>query len=410
MDDLNVTTEDQVMDLLQWALSDNKRLGIAGNNSKASLGRPMDVDATLKLSGLSGIEMYEPAELVMKAKAGTLLKDVDEALNASGQQLAFTPPDYGPLLGQAPELGTLGGIFAPNLSGSSRIKAGAARDHLLGVDGFTGRGQAFHTGSRVMKNVTGYDLCKLVAGSFGTLAVCTSLTFKILPKPEKIRTVLVFGISLEASANVMRDAMSSVHDVSAAAYIPKEIAVKTGIDYLVDANAPLVAIKIEGPAASAEYRCAELLKMFESQGAIEELHGHRSRSLWTFLSDVRAFSDNQATNIWKISLPPSNAPEYVSALKSALPDLEYFLDWAGGLVWVSVPAEVADAGVTPIRQNLKGNGHATLIRAPKSIRKNIPPFQPQNPVVAGISERIREGFDPQRILNPERMYPNVGQN
>ncbi|MEH6404662.1 MAG: FAD-binding protein [Sneathiella sp.] len=406
MENFNITSEDQVPDILQWALSDSKRLAIAGNNSKAALGRPMDVDATLNLSGLSGIEMYEPAELVMKAKAGTTVAFVEQELAASNQQLAFMPPDYGPLLGKASGLGTLGGIFTTNLSGSRRIKAGAARDHLLGVNGFTGRGHAFQTGSRVMKNVTGYDLCKLIAGSYGTLAVCTSLTFKVLPKPEKVRTVLVFDITLEASATIMRDAMSSVHEVSAAAYMPASIAAKTGIDYL-DGGRAVVALKIEGPAASVEYRCAALLKAFEGQGRVEELHGHRSQTLWTFLSDVRAFSENQSPNIWKISIPPSNAPAYVKAISAAIPGLEYFLDWAGGLVWASVPEGIENAGVTIIRQNLNGNGHGTLIRAPEKLRTEISPFQPQNPVIAGISERIREGYDPQRILNPERMYPTV---
>ncbi|MBL4739423.1 MAG: FAD-binding protein [Sneathiella sp.] len=406
MEIFNITAEDQVLDLLQWALSNSKRLAIAGNDSKVALGRPMDVDATLSLSGLSGIEMYEPAELVMKAKAGTLVTLVEEELAASGQQLAFTPPDYGPLLGQPAGLGTLGGVFVPNLSGSSRIKAGAARDHLLGVNGFTGRGEAFQTGSRVMKNVTGYDLCKLVAGSYGTLAICTSLTFKVLPKSEKIRTVLVYGVTLEASVAIMRDALSSVHEVSAAAYMPAVIATKTGIDYL-EGDAPAVALKIEGPAPSVEYRCTALLKLFEGQGHVEELHGHRSRALWKYLSDVRPFSENLKSNIWKISIPPSNAPAYVKAISSALSGLEYFLDWAGGLVWVSVPEGIENAGNTIIRKNLKGSGHATLIRASEQLRKEIPPFQPQNPVIAKISERIREGYDPQRILNPERMYPIV---
>jgi len=406
MENFNITAEDQVSDLLQWALSNNKRLSIAGNNSKATLGRPMNVDAKLGLSGLSGIEMYEPAELVMKAKAGTLVTLVEEELGASGQQLAFTPPDYGPLLGQAAGLGTLGGIFAPNLSGSNRIKAGAARDHLLGVNGFTGRGEAFQTGSRVMKNVTGYDLCKLVAGSYGTLAICTSLTFKVLPKPEKIRTVLVYGITLEASVALMRDAMSSVHEVSAAAYMPPKIASKTGIDYL-EGDVSAVALKIEGPAPSVEYRCAALLKMFEGLGRVEELHGHRSSTLWKYLSDVRPFSENQTSNVWKISIPPSNAPAFIKAISSSLSGLEYFLDWAGGLVWVSVPEGVDNAGDVVIRQNLNGSGHATLIRASEKLRKEVLPFQPQNSVIAKISERIREGYDPQRILNPERMYPIV---
>ena len=204
----------------------------------------------------------------------------------------------------------------------------------------------------------------------------------------------------------MRDAMSSVHEVSAAAYMPAAIATKTGIDYL-EGGASVVALKVEGPAASAAYRCAALLTMFDGAGRVEELHGHRSRALWAHLSDVRPFSENQLSNIWKISIPPSNAPAYVKSISSVLPGLEYFLDWAGGLVWVSVPEDSEDAGEAVIRQNLNGRGHATLIRASDKLRKKVSPFQPQNSVIAKISERIREGYDPHRILNPERMYPIV---
>jgi glycolate dehydrogenase FAD-binding subunit len=404
MQNVEVNETGQIKDLLEWALADNKTISVAGNNSKAALGRPMDTDVNMSVRGLQGVEMYEAAELVMKAKAGTLLDDILKTLDDSNQKLAFIPPDYGPLLGGEAGQATIGGTFACNLSGSDRIKNGGARDHLLGAEGFTGWGHAFKTGSRVMKNVTGYDLCKLVAGSYGTLAVCTSLTFKVLPRAEKVRTVLIYGEDVKNAVATLRDAMSSVHEVSAAAFLPADIAARSGVDFVKDANTAVVALKIEGPAPSAEFRCNALKDMFASRGNIEELHSTRSRDLWSFVRNVSAFVEDQSSVVWRVSVPPASAPAYVADLKRALPDAEYFLDWAGGLVWVSLPSGTAGAGAEHIRGAIKDGGHATLIRASKDIRLAITPFQPQDVVQARISEKIREGFDPQRILNPGRMY------
>jgi glycolate dehydrogenase FAD-binding subunit len=405
MENFDITTAAQVEEVLNWALSSKQSLEIAGSGSKSDLGHEMQTSGRLSLKGLAGIDLYEPAELVMRAKAGTRLVDIQAHLAEHNQRLAFSPPDLGPLLGQEAGLSTLGGVFACNLSGSSRIKAGAARDHLLGVNGFTGRGQAFQTGSRVMKNVTGYDLCKLVAGSYGTLAVCTNFTFKVLPKPEKMRTILIYGQEANAAVVTLRDAMSSIHEVAATAYLPANIAKKTGIDFVSDQDLAVTAILIDGAAPSVEFRNTALQDMFADRGLIEELHGMRSDAFWTFVANGGAFVQDQAPSVWRISLPPSEAAAYMFRLQPQLEGAEYYLDWAGGLIWLSVPATAADAGAGVIRAELKEKGHATLIRAAKNIRRSIPVFQPQNPVVQKISEKIREGFDPERILNPGRMYP-----
>ncbi len=405
MDIFDITKEAQVADILEWALAGGKSLAISGNNSKANLGRPMEIDARLSLAGLSGIEMHEPAELVMKAKAGTSLEAIKGVLKQAGQKLAFAPPDYGSLLGQEAGQSTIGGVFACNLSGSERIKAGAARDHLLGVEGFSGRGEAFQTGSRVMKNVTGYDLCKLVCGSYGTIALCTSLTFKVLPRPEKKRTVLVFGLTADAAVKAMRDALSSVHEVSAAAYLPAEIAERTGIGHVTDASDSVAAFLIEGPAPSAEYRCRALKNEMAALGSQEELHGHNSEAFWSFVGDVQAFVGDQKRPVWKISVPPADAPSYLTSLQQGLPDADYYMDWGGGLIWVSVPDGLDAAGESIIRGSLKGDGHATLIRATDALRTSVSPFQPQNVVMAKLSEKVRSGFDPRGIFNPGRLYP-----
>lgn len=404
MRDIEITHEDQVQDILDWALAGNKKLSLTGNNSKTSLGRPMECDGRLRMSGLTGVELHEPSELVMQAKAGTKLVDIKRELAKVDQELAFAPPDFGPLLGEASGLSTIGGIFGCNLSGSKRIKAGAARDHLLGVRGFSGRGQPFKAGGRVMKNVTGYDLCKLVAGSYGTLVACTSFTFKVLPRPEKARTVLIFGLDTKGAVAAMRDAMSSIHEVSATAYLPKDIATKSGVRYIEQEGLSVVAIKVEGPAPSADYRCQALLQEMASLGKVEELHGKNSETLWTFVSDVGAFVADQSTSVWKVSLPPASVPSYLERVKLILPDMPYYLDWAGGLIWISV-ADGVDLGGEPIiRDNLKGEGHATLIRGSVELRREVAPFQPQSTALAALTEKVRDGFDPNRIFNPGRMY------
>ncbi|WP_025899346.1 FAD-binding protein [Sneathiella glossodoripedis] len=400
----DISSPDQIKDALDWAISEKQSLSISGNGSKESLGRPMEVAAELRLANLSGVRMYEPAELVMKAAAGSSFNEINAVLHENDQQLAFCPPDLGPLLGQGAGLGTLGGVFCSNLSGSQRIKMGAARDHLLGVNGFTGRAQAFQTGSRVMKNVTGYDLCKLVAGSYGTLAVCSEFTFKVLPKPEKLRTVLIFGQEPNAAVITMRDAMSSVHEVAAAAYLPEQIAGRTNIDYVSNANRAVTAILIDGNGPSVDFRLNALRSMFDAQGELEELHSKRSSELWKFVSDVGAYVEDQRRLVWRVSLPPSDAADYIFRLRQQIEDLEYFMDWAGGLLWLSLPEGLEDAGQGIVRSQIRNGGHATLIRASSDIRSRVEVFQPVDVVKARISEKIREGFDPYRILNPARMY------
>jgi len=403
MERTRITSDDQIKDMLDWALAGNKALSTIGSGSKQTLGRPVELDAQMDISGLAGVEMYEPAELVMKARAGTKLADVKSILLEQGQELAFDPPDYGQLLGFDAGHGTLGGLFSCNMSGSRRVKAGAARDHLLGVQGFTGRGQPFHTGSRVMKNVTGYDLCKLVAGSYGTLAVATNLTFKVLPKAEKTRTVLVFGVELETAVGLMRDGISSVHDVTSAAYLPDEIATRTGIDYVAGAGTSVVAFRIEGPGPSAEFRCNAIRKMMSEHGNTEELHGHNSETLWAYIGDVTAFAGSDDP-VWKLSIPPSKAVSVIGKIREAEPEAAYYLDWAGGLIWLGLRTLASDGGANLVRGTIGADGHATLMRGSEKLRRSIAPFHPLDPVVAKITRRIKVGFDPQNILNPQRMY------
>jgi glycolate oxidase FAD binding subunit len=402
---LKPETVDQVREAVAWAVAEEMPLELVGGGSKQAIGRPGNAAHTLDLSQLADITLYEPDELVLAAGPGTPIADVHAALAEQDQELAFEPPDYGPLLGQSEGAGTLGGVVATNLAGPRRIKAGAARDHFLGFSAISGRGEAFKSGGRVVKNVTGYDLCKVLAGSWGTLAALTQVTVKVLPAAAKTRTVLLFGCDGVAATVAMTQALQSPYEVSAAAWLPFSLAGQSGVGYIKDAGASVTAVRVEGPGPSVEYRCDALRKQLAAFGETEELHGHNSGVFWREVRDVRPFSvsgDNRV--VWKISVSPQSGALLVAELSEA-PGGDAFLDWGGGLVWFAVPV---DADHARIRTAVSAvGGHATLIRAPAELRSAIPVFQPQNPGLARLSQRLKESFDPRGVLNPGRMYAGI---
>lgn len=355
---------------------------IIGTGSKRRLGRPVQAAATLDMSGFSRIIAYEPEELILDVGAGTRLSEVEELIAARGQQLAFEPPDWSALLG-APHSGTVGGLIACNLSGPRRIKAGAARDHMLGVQGVTGAGDFFKAGARVVKNVTGYDLPKLLTGSYGTLAAITSVILKVLPAPETEETVVLTGLDDAQAVNAMSLAMQSPCEVSAAAHVPGEA----------------VFLRLEGVAPSVAYRrdaLAKLLKM-----PVEVLAAKSSAARWRAVRDGELFTDRPDHPLWRLSVAPSDAPQIIRALKEKT-DLRYLFDWAGGLVWIEVPPS-QDAASSLIRSAF-AQGHATLIRAAEAARASVDVFQPQAEALAALSARVKDSFDPRHIFNPGRMY------
>ncbi|MDP6473505.1 MAG: glycolate oxidase subunit GlcE [Alphaproteobacteria bacterium] len=398
-------TVDELVQAIEWAVAGVHPLELIGGGSKRALGRPMQTETTLDLSGFSGITEYQPEELVMTAGAATPLAEIEAALDEKGQMLAFEPADYGALLGSAETAATLGGALACNLSGPRRIKAGAARDHLLGFQAVSGRAEAFKAGGKVVKNVTGYDLCKLLAGSWGTLAALHEVSIKVVPAPELIRTVLVFGLDAEAAIAVLGEAMASPHDVSGAAHLPAALAARSKVPYVAEAGAAVTALRVEGIGASVEARCAALRAMFAPRGDGEELHSMYSRPFWREIRDVAPFAGD-ARALWRISLPPSAGARTLAALSHSSLSEAYF-DWAGGLLWLAVAAG-EDAGAAPIRDAVTAiGGHATLLRATSDIRAAVPVFQPPAPGLAALSARLKESFDPTGVLNPGRMYSGV---
>ncbi len=393
----------EVEDAVRWALGNDKALDVMGQGTKRLIGRPSQTDLTLDLSGLSGVTLYEPEELVLTAKAGTPLAEIEALLEQNNQELGFEPMDYGPLFGRDAGQGTIGGVIAANLSGPRRIKAGAARDHFLGVTAVTGRAETIKSGGRVVKNVTGYDMCKAIAGSWGTLAAMTEVTIKVLPKAESEASVIVTGLDDAQAAQAMAAAMGSSCDVTAAAHLPDHVV--SWVDGLQKPEAA-TAMRLEGFAPSVKHRKEVLIALMKAFGSVVLLEEKDSRALWRSVRQVKPFATDtaRARPLWRISTAPSKGHQLASLIT---PAAQMFYDWAGGLVWVAMPfPDEPDAAA--IRGAVAGiGGHATLVRAPAAVRATVDVFEPQEAGLAALNRRVKEGFDPKGVLNPGRMWAGV---
>jgi glycolate oxidase FAD binding subunit len=413
-----VSTVDQVVDAVRWAVSEEAPLDVAAGGTKRGLGRPIQTKMSLDVAGLTGIKLYEPEELVMAAWAGTPLSAIEAALAEKGQELAFEPADYGPLYGQDAGKGTVGGMFAANLCGPRRMKVGAARDHLLGLHAVSGRGELFKTGGRVVKNVTGYDLCKLMTGAFGTLGVMTEVTFKVLPRAETIRTLSVHGLSAGDAVAAMTRVLQSSVEATGAAFLPAYLASSVHADLKpADQNRAVgsVVFRLEGFAASVADRANTLSEMLRAYGPVEIHEDDVSKTLWANIRDASPFAGSRDAKadgggndaLWRVSIPPAAAPGVLGAIASAYPQLRYFLDWGGGLIWIAVSG-AGDGGEAAIRAAIEGaGGHATLVRGSDQLRAAVPVFQPLPDAVLALTGRIKHSFDPARVLNPGRIYAGV---
>ena len=376
MKDLRPETEAELAEIVR---DTGEPLRIRGGGTRP-IGVPVN-GAPLTTAGLSGIDLYEPGALTLVARAGTPLAEIEEALAAEGQRLAFEPMDHRRLLGSEGEP-TIGGVFAANVSGPRRIQCGAARDFLLGVRFVDGRGEVIRNGGRVMKNVTGYDLVKLMAGSYGTLGILTEVALKVLPKTQVTGSLTCEGLSDEQAIAALCRALGSPYEVTGAAHM------QAGPD-----GTPRTVIRIEGTEASVVYRAAELRKLLAAFGEFSiDTDPESTKDTWRTIRDVQPFHDGEG-DIWRLSVKPTDAPGLVARIDGA----EALYDWGGGLIWLRVPK---GKSASDIRHAVnETGGHATLIRGTRGGGV----FQPLSPPVAALQEGLRKRFDPKGLLNPGLM-------
>lgn len=394
MTELTPSTPEQVLECVTWALSETTPLKIIGNDSRAGLGHDVQADTTLSTRALSGITLYEPGELVLSAYAGTPLSVIEQALAAENQHMLFDAPTLQPILRTTDKVPTIGGMVAIGYGGSRRPFAGSVRDHVLGVKGVHGRGDPFVTGGRVVKNVTGYDLSKLITGSFGTLGVMTEITFKVLPKPET-ETTLVLEAETEA------DLLAQLRAIS---ILPVEA---TGLTILphwaadcLSLSAQAVGlVRLEGvrPSVDARIKTIEEAQKLSFLRVEEE----KSKQLWQQIKEVQViFGSESREPLWRISVAPTDGATVMEKLAGL--GAHCFADWIGGLIWATVPADAC----AHVRSCVpEGAGHATLVRASDQLKETVPVFQPQPSALASLTARVKTAFDPEHILNPGVMTP-----
>lgn len=393
---LRPMSEEEVVAAVVEARASRMPLAPAGHGSKSGLGVPVK-HRKLDLSGLSGVTLYEPAELVMSAKAGTPLDEIVRMLDENGQELAFEPPLRNLLWG-GDRAGTIGGLVMSALSGPRRIKAGAVRDHVLGVRAVSGRGEAFKAGGRVVKNVTGYDLSKGLVGSFGTLAVLTEVTVKVMPKAETEATLVLAGLAPSRAIEALTAAMGAPVDVSGAAYLPFLPIDVPGL------SEGATILRLEGFAPSVDERFDRLAGMLARFGTARRLDRAESGRAWRAVRDLEPVAAAPFDTIWRVSVKPTMGPDVAWHLGEA-GGRALLVDWSGGLVWIGTDSTDRAGLDREVRSavDAAGGGHATLMRAPEELRRRVPVFQPQPMALATLARRLKATFDPDGILNPGRM-------
>jgi glycolate oxidase FAD binding subunit len=412
VDTLRIRDARDVEQVVRAALASEQPLEIVGHGSKRTIGQPMATNAVLDLAALNRVTDYEPNELILTVQAGAPLADVLSLIDSKNQEFAFEPMDTSVLLGTPPGAGTIGGMLAAGLAGPRRIKSGGARDHLLGATAVSGFGETFVAGGKVVKNVTGYDLCKLIAGSWGTLAVMTEVTIKVMPKAESETTLLLRGLDDVAANRAMTAALGSPFDVSGAAHVPQS-ALRGGADDLGGVDAGRMAItllRLEGIAASVAARARSLAEALSPFAAVESVSDTASRALWASIRDVAPFAASGALGawpLWRIVCPPAAGGAVGQALaRETGGDVIY--DWGGGLIWATLPP-ASDAWAGLVRARVAAiDGHATLIRAPDAVRAAVDVFHPQPAGIAALSLRVKHSFDPRDIFNRNRMLRTAG--
>lgn len=374
-------THDETVDLVRGSVDARRTLKIVSGGTRQSIGRNVVADDDVSVAGLTGVTLYEPAELVMSARVGTPLDEIEQELSSRGQFMAFEPPDFRGVLGST-GVPTVGGVFATNASGPRRMVSGAARDHLLGVTMINGRAETIRAGGRVMKNVTGLDVTKLICGAYGTLGLASEVTFKVLPRPAFEQTLVLRIESIVEAVNLMTRALATPFEVSGAAFGNNK-----------------VYLRVEGFVDSVRYRVRALAGVLERQDRVIE--AEESSAVWHNIKSLAALDAPLGWEIWRLSVAPSK----MVALAALLPEgCKVLLDWSGGLAWIACDAPIE----TIIRPNAaSAGGHMMLFRASAERRRAISPFHPLPPGTQRLTRGIKASMDPYGIFNPGKMYEDI---
>jgi glycolate oxidase FAD binding subunit len=375
-----------VAEIVREANTSCQRCEIVGGGTKRSLGSPVDADLQLDLSAIAGVELYEPEELVLKVRAGTPVSQIREVLAKKNQQLAFEPPQYAALFGSTSE-DTIGGVVACNLSGPRRILSGSVRDAVLGIEAVNGRGETFKGGGRTVKNVTGYDIPRLLTGSYGVLAVITSITLKVHPAPAREVTLMLTGLSDAVAIQILSGSLNMPLDISAAVHLAGRF------------SGSLTAFRLDGFSESLAARGRELGKYLEKMGPVTSMVGEESTAFWRRQRDLSDFASDPEACVWRLLLPATKAARVAAATGG-----EVLYDWGGSQLFIKTSVEGARSVATSLR-TLAGEvgGSACLFKAPAALRLDLGTFQPRPNAYQELAERIRASFDPNRVLNPGKL-------
>ena len=400
---LKPNREETIADIVKYCYKKNIPLEICGLGSKKNIGRNFQSQKTLDLSNYSGIIKYEPEELYIKVKSGTSIKEIKEVLEKKNQQLAFEPTDFGLLFDGKNNEGTIGGVLSCNFAGPRRFKVGSARDHILGFKGVNGKGEIIKSGGTVVKNVTGYDLSKVITGSFGTLSVFTEISIKVLPKPDLTKTLVIENPHLKKGLEYLNAALASSSDPSGAVFYPEYFRNQFTFNDLTT-EGPITAIRIEGSKLSIDERIKQLLnELTINKKEVSILDPEQSNIFWENTRCLKVFT-NLKNNLLRIIVPASETFDLINKLKPY--NIKYFIDWGGSLVWIqlnelnlNILKEIKSAVI-----NL--GGYLTVIKIEESLKTSIDIFTIED-VKYKISEKIKKSFDPKRILNPGKMYTGI---
>ena len=401
----------QVSDIVKELYKKNQPTELIGTGTKNFIGNKIQAAKKLSLSKLSGIVEYLPHELYIKVKANTPLELVEQELEKNNQELAFEPIDFGFIQSGISNKGTIAGYLSCNYAGSRRFKVGSVRDHVLGFKGVNGKGDIIKSGGTVVKNVTGYDLSKLITGSFGTLVALTEITLKVLPKKKLSNTITIHTEDKKLINELFEKISSSSSEISGAVYIPEEPK-----DESYDHNKEMVfkfndlqskgsflALRIEGDKISIN----EKIKALTDELDLKKLNStildvHQSTPFWKKINNLELFKVTK-NNLLRVVIPPSKGDKLMQYLGNKY---KYYIDWCGSLYWIEVQAKKNNK-IGEIKKLIKElEGYLTIIKTSNEFDYEETIFTVDD-IRLLVSEKIKKSFDPKRIFNPGKMYRGI---